>query len=694
MKNNWKSFEQYLIESRYSIKDSENQPIEHSYQDVIKRVVDYLQCEQVLSQLPDNLTDSAVIDKISELLLSRRIIPATPVLMHFGAPSRRKTYFSCYPLGYVEDSIEDIMSTARRMAIIFRSGGGVGIDLSKLRSKGSLVSNGQGIASGPTAFLNVFDGVTQAISQGGRRRGALMVTLDARHPDLESFVKAKLNGDFKNMNISIIVNSLSMLNKDQWKMVAEAIHACGDPGVMFLDNVYQNTPIPAELEPRHSNPCAEYLNIANTACSLIHLNIPLLNNKKENYVLENIHDAAYHACLFQNILSFLDGYPDKQVEITSKLYRPIGVGMTGFHEFLIDRKIQYDSQQAIEWAEKIQATIVCGSMLASARMQKTLKTTAIPCRREWMLHFLDQLENCVKDLANSCESIRTVLNDYGSLYNITTTTQAPTGSISQLIHRFSTGIEPIFALKQKRKFVYQDQLKEVVLEYPTSSDFIPHTAHEISPDWHIKITSAIQKFCHTGVSKTINLAEDTTTSEIVDLIEYAHDNNLKAISFYRDKSKAIQILENAEKQPIETLPSKRPAEVYEISGPRTCYVIITYVNGQIRETFINTGKGGSALNAAGEALGRVLSVGLRAYPSLREAFANALKNIDSGDVYVLDKRRYKSLFDAIGHILSKSSEDIDQIIIANGDLCPSCGKMTLKREGGCKTCQLCGYSTC
>jgi len=201
------------------------------------------------------------------------------------------------------------------------------------------------------------------------------------------------------------------------------------------------------------------------------------------------------------------------------------------------------------------------------------------------------------------------------------------------------------------------------------------------------------------VTRALAKREDTTKAQIRDYIFQAFEAGLKAISLYRDKSKDIQILEN--EASASTFPSRRPAEVIEIQGPRTCYLTISKINNQVREVFINqvrevfisTGKGGSALNAAGEALGRILSVGLRSDSSLLPAFAKALRNIDSGDIYLLGKRRYKSLFDAIGDILESSTGQPHEENNP-GDICPNCGKFSLKREGGCRTCILCGYSTC
>jgi len=692
----WNEFEKYLIETRYAIR-KDGEPIEHSYRDITDRIWNYLLQGDVINNMPLELIP--YIDKqlkfIEDAISSNRIVPASPVLMHFGTPSKHKTYFSCFPLGYVGDSIEEIMSTSNDMALIYRAGGGCGIDISKLRPCGLAVSNGQGVSSGPKAFLHIYNGVTEAISEGGKRKGALMVSIDANHIDIPEILDLKKSDRLTNMNISVVVPDIHKFT--QIDQIAKYIHACGDPGIIFLDNAYENTPIPLDLEPRHVNPCAEYMSVAETACNLVHVNLPEIANEVDGiYIdfLDLVEDAAFNACLFANILISQDeGYPLDNIRQMTQAYRPVGIGMLGLHHALIRLDLDYDAH----YAKEIQQRILIGSMHASANLQNLfeLNETSVPCTPNLMFHPLSDITE-----TETIKCIRNVLDRHYCLYNMVTTSQAPTGSVAQLVHSYSTGIEPIYAREETRKIVTPDGFKTFTLH--KDLDRLYETAHEIDPTHHLMVAAAVQKYCHTGVSKTVNLPENITVDEIKSLIILAHQYKLKSVTFYRDHSKDVQILEKTSEpnvviDPASLFPSERNGTVYTIRGPMTCIVTVTKVEGVIREVFVTTGKGGTALNAMCEALGRVISTALRANPDLRARMIKTLRGIDSGYTYVYEKIRYKSIPDVIAALLCDSSpEPVIEIPTEDvtGDLCPSCGYLTFVREGNCATCHSCGHSTC
>jgi len=352
----WREFERYLVETRYSIRDENGVPLEHSYDDIINRVANWITSKDTIEKLPESL-QPFVNDRLQDIktaLLNKYIILATPVLMNGGSRSRRLGYFSCFPLGYVEDSIDDIMKKAKLMADIYLKGGGAGINISKLRSKGSLVDNHQGFASGPVSFLQIFDSIAGTISQGGRRRGALMVDCSENNLDWEDFINCKSRNKqtLQNMNISLDIEddlSENVINK-----VAKSIWECGDPGLIFIRNAYNNTPIPRELDPRHVNPCSEYMSVAMTACNLLSVNVTKLAKISNSilHLMELIDNASYLSCIIGTILIYQEeGYPDETIKSNNLQYRPVGIGMLGLHGAMIRSNIEYNSESGLLFVE-------------------------------------------------------------------------------------------------------------------------------------------------------------------------------------------------------------------------------------------------------------------------------------------------------------------------------------------------------
>lgn len=275
VKKAWDSYERYMVETRYAVRDPETgEPLEHGYDDVINRAASELRKREKVVR--KNSVDSDDLDHLISALRGRYVIPVTPFLMSFGNPhTRRHGYFSCFPLGHVEDSMEGIRRMCEKMEAIYVRGGGCGIDISRLRPKGALVDNGQGLASGPVGFLAKFDAVTGTTNQGGRRRGALLVQMDWNHPDIERFVKAKAsaakvaafletlppeerpeqNPVLSNMNISVNVFGDFWENEKLLDLIARQMWETGDPGLLFTDNMAKWSPFRGEDNPRFSNPC-------------------------------------------------------------------------------------------------------------------------------------------------------------------------------------------------------------------------------------------------------------------------------------------------------------------------------------------------------------------------------------------------------------------------------------------------------
>lgn len=715
--SSWDDFEKYLVETRYSIRNKDGEPLEHSYDEVIKRVIEWLNRSNAHNKL--GITHDEWIT-LCEMLINKKIVPATPVLMNANSPSLHKTHFSCFPLGYVGDSLTDIMDMASTMSHIFRCGGGCGIDISKLRPQGSLVSESQGKSSGPISFMNIFDSVAGTVSQGGKRRGALMISMDDSHEDIYNFIHLKEpNNKIKNANLSVRISSKELLHV--WlNNIAEAIWHCGDPGLLFLENHMANTPIPSSYRPFHVNPCAEYMAPAMTACNLVSINLHECGD------LEDVEEAAYYACIFANEVLAIGEFPNKQIEAATRKLAPVGIGVTGLHMYLYRSGGDYDIHN-LDIVSNIYYKVLIGALEASKKYGPLEKIEINPT-------YISKLRR----EGNNLTADAMLLARNGCL-----TIQAPAGSISQLVHCPSTGIEPLYNHVTTRKVVDIDgSMKEFVLD---SGQRECLTAHDISPETQLKFMAAAQQWVHGAISKTINVPANTTVDDIKQIIVQAYKMGLKAISIYRDQSKDTQILTSKETIVINSpvysppdqeeitkiwkdsdeiieMPDSRNSKTFTIKGPMKIHCTITYLNDKPREIFFNGAKSGTAFDAMLEMAGRAISISLRRDENLVEKLSETFRGIDSGYNWTIGDHRFKSPADAVGWLLKSpinegpitNSEGFEKVmdqkhykswedIIDKGrqvmtnmeqDICPSCGCAEYIRKGGCRECRQCGYSSC
>lgn len=556
----WKDFEEYLVRERYSVRDPDTgNPFEHAYDDVIDRVANCFKDGDVYAALK-----------------SRKIITATPFLMNGGNDfTNRVGYYSCYPLGDVGDSTDEIFDMERNLATVFQHAGGGGIDVSKLRKKGAPVDNGQGNASGPVSFSKGFSHLSSRISQGGKRRGALMIQMDDTHPDIKEFVSFKGDdpGKYNGCNVSVNVTGDQFWeNEELIDQVAEYMWKGGDPGLLFTKRSMENTPVPAEYNPIYSNPCGEYLSVKNTACNLLSVNLQAcikqmnvfgrtkhlgkdtqsqaLHQMKnhQQYFFEDVMEAAKLAAIAGNEILDMGGFPPiPEIKEATLKHRPIGVGFTGLHAAMTRFDIDYRSGEAVQFARDVQACIMIGSMEGSKQYGEEHGLTIRPWREGYTDKISTSFVRAVLPVIiwDRGEAILDHVEHRGGLYNCVTTSQAPTGSTSQLLHVSSTGIEPYFSMIQKRRIRTADggwkDFTLVPLEFydydEEKLDWIEQqTAHHIDPEQQIKILEAVQTFCHTGVSKTINMPASTTVEDVKAVIMRAKDSNLKGLTVFRDSS--------------------------------------------------------------------------------------------------------------------------------------------------------------
>lgn len=486
-------------------------------------------------------------------------LPNSPTLMNAGTPSGQLS--ACFVLP-VEDSLQGIFSTLSTMALIHQSGGGTGFSFSSLRPAGDTVSFAAGVASGPLPFIRVFDEATNAVRQGGKRRGANMAVLASSHPDIRDFITAKNHGGLKNFNLSVGLDALffaclengrpyelvnprdgsvwaSVSARELWETLGAAAWRSGDPGVLFLDTINAENTVPGLGRIEATNPCGEQPLLPFESCNLGSINLSrcIVRGELDEDLLRATTD---HGVRFLDAVIDVNRFPLPKIRAQTLLSRKIGLGVMGLADALILTETPYGSADALRFADRTMALI----------SQEARETS-----RE-----LGEEEGSFPAVDRSIWS--------GPMRNATVTTVAPTGSL-HLIAGTSSGIEPVFSLVTIRRI----GTREFTLVHPLfrkylrtlssardilalvrrtgslSSAPVPETireifrtATEISPEHHIRMQAAVQTHVDNAVSKTVNLPEDTGSGEICRLFSLARTLGCKGITVYRYNSRKDQVI--------------------------------------------------------------------------------------------------------------------------------------------------------
>ncbi len=493
-------------------------------------------------------------------------IPNSPALINAG--TRMGQLSACFVLP-VEDSMKSIFEAVKDMALIHQSGGGTGFSFSQLRPKGDLVKSTKGIASGPVSFMRVFDMATDIIKQGGRRRGANMGILRIDHPDILEFITAKTReGAFANFNLSVAITDKFMrlleadkeyelINprtrkptkklraRDVFNLIVATAWRTGDPGLVFIDRINKYNPTPRTGVIESTNPCGEQPLLPYESCVLGSINLSkMVDKKKINWQkLRGVVRTAVH--FLDNVID-VNKYPLPRIEKMTKGSRKIGLGVMGFAEMLIKLGIPYNSREGIRIAENIMKFIT-----REAR-EKSKK--------------LAEMKGIFPNFKGSIWDKKKI-----KVRNASLTTIAPTGTIST-IAGCSSGIEPLFAISYVRRILESTQFletnslfeevamgkgfydKKLLMEIAKKGSIqhmkkIPHsvrrlfvTAFDISPEWHVKMQAAFQKYTDNAVSKTVNLPYEATVEEVEKVYKLAFELGCKGVTVYRYGSKVQQVL--------------------------------------------------------------------------------------------------------------------------------------------------------
>ncbi len=569
-----------VIEKRYLVKDAAGQATEEP-EDMFWRVASVV-AEADRRYGASEAEISATAHDFYDLMTQRRFEPNSPTLMNAGRPLGQLS--ACFVLP-VEDALSNgqngIYDTLRSMALIHQSGGGTGFGFSRLRGSGSMVRSTTGVASGPVSFMKLYDASTDAVKQGGTRRGANMGILRVDHPDIMQFINCKEDlTQITNFNISVAITdafmdavkggtSYDLVDpssgsvvarqdaREIWDRMIDGAWRTGEPGCFFIDEANRHNPVPHVGSYEATNPCGEQPLLAYDVCNLGSINIGY-------YISEGVLDRDALARDVHKSVRFLDNiidvnkYPLPEIEALSKRIRRIGFGVMGFADALIKLGIPYNSEEGITFGRDLQEFIDVESKRESERLAN--ERGPFP---EWARSIWGPDQTCARDADG--QRIRPMQ----ILRNCNVNTIAPTGTIS-IIAGCSSGIEPLFAVAfmrnqagammpdvnedfleiSKREGWYSPELIDRIAkhghihfeEVPEKWQRVFVTSHDIAPEWHVRMQAAFQEHCDSAISKTTNFSHSATREDVRAIYELAYDLKCKGVTVYRDGSRDNQVL--------------------------------------------------------------------------------------------------------------------------------------------------------
>ena len=535
-------------------------------------------------------------DRFYDFITKCYFMPNSPTLMNAGRELGQLA--ACFVLP-VEDSLEGIFETVKNTALIHKSGGGTGFSFSRLRPKNSVVRSTMGVSSGPVSFMEVFNAATEAVKQGGTRRGANMGILRVDHPDILDFINCKSdNNKLNNFNISVAITDKFMealkngtdydlVNpqnnqvvarlsaKKVFDLIVDGAWRNGEPGIIFIDKMNSDNPTPLVGQIESTNPCGEVPLLAYEACNLGSINLGRMvvegaNGPEVDW--KTLAETTRTAIRFLDNVIAVNNYPLPQISEMVQNNRKIGLGVMGWADMLMKMGISYSSEEGTKLASQVMEFIDYESKCESIELSKergrfnNFKGSVYDGKNFLYNKYKGKSAGKVSD--EQWMELDAQIEKFG-IRNATTTCIAPTGTIS-MIAGASGGVEPLFGLvfsrlimdgtemlevnpifKEyaiKHGFYSEDLMKEIaktgsvahVDKVPAEAKKIFVTAHDVSPYWHVKMQAAFQLHTDNAVSKTVNFEEHATREDIEQAYVLAYENNLKGITVYRNNSRQFQ----------------------------------------------------------------------------------------------------------------------------------------------------------
>lgn len=646
-----------VLERRYLTKNESGEVIE-TPEGMFRRVADAVaEADRLYDKNADVKKTS---DLFFALMTELAFMPNSPTLMNAGKQMGQLS--ACFVLP-VEDSMTAIFDAVKNAALIHQSGGGTGFSFSRLRPSGSMVRSTGGVASGPVSFMKVFNSATEAVKQGGTRRGANMGILRVDHPDIIEFIKCKSDlSEITNFNISVglteafmqaveadgeynIIDPRTKLPvskkhaREVFELIVDMAWQNGEPGIVFLDRMNRDNVVPAVGEIESTNPCGEQPLLPYESCNLGSVNLmKMLKKADAGYEIDydrlgKTVDLAVH--FLDNVID-VNKYPLEEISQMTRSTRKIGLGVMGFADILFRLGVPYNSKEGVELAQKLMGFLQKRADEASAALAKT--RGAFPLYE------------------------KSTLKGHGApLRNATRTTIAPTGTIS-IICNASSGVEPLFALAFVRNVMDNDELPQVdpyfaevakregfysdalmrriaregtlhnIAEVPEHIRRVFVTAHDITPADHLNMQAAFQQHTDNAVSKTVNFRREATKEEVSEAFVLAYRLGCKGVTIYRDGSRTGQVLSLGVKKEEKSVKPEKKTEVKTIASARitprprpevtrgitekvvigcgNLYITVNYDDEGICEVFANLGRAGGCPSQS-EATSRLVSTALR-----------------------------------------------------------------------------------
>jgi ribonucleoside-diphosphate reductase alpha chain len=710
------------------------------------------------------------------MMTSLEFLPNSPTLMNAGRELGQLSACFVLPVG---DSMDEIFEAVKHAALIHKSGGGTGFSFSRVRPRNDVVKSTKGVSSGPISFMTVFDAATETVKQGGTRRGANMGILQVDHPDILDFITCKQQNDrLNNFNISVAITDpfMQAVEKDgeydlvspRNKTLIKRLKARkvfdtivnmawknGDPGIIFLDRMNEHNPTPHAGMIESTNPCGEQPLLPYESCNLGSINLAKMLTATKGRIgvdYDKLRHTVREAAHFLDNVIDVNKYPIEKIAENTRANRKIGLGVMGFADMLLQMGIPYSSDEAVQLGESV------------------------------MKFITDEGRKASEDLAKERGAFP---NFKGSIYdkpgrapvrNATVTTIAPTGTLS-ILAGCSSGIEPLFALTfvrkvldgaelvevnpvfeklaKERDFHSEDLMKEIAEHggctgIPTVPEDVQRvfvTAHDITPEWHIRMQAAFQKHTDNAVSKTVNFPHSATQKDVEKVYVLAYKLGCKGVTIYRDGSRDEQVLNTgatgkARKavfagHPVtvasaspelaeDKKPRNRPVFTQGVTQkiPTGCgnlYITINEDEEGICEVFSTMGKSGGCAASQSEAVSRMVSLALRSGISI-ESIIKQVKGIRCPSPAWGEGGSILSCPDAIGRALERYMKDgmghrhhhkpkqasaHSTVAYTSSDCagggnknhlglcpeCPDCGGL-LEFGEGCAFCRGCGFSKC
>jgi ribonucleoside-diphosphate reductase alpha chain len=521
--------------------------------------------------LPEVSNRDKYLESFAEMIYNMDFIPAGRILRNCGRS--KGSLLNCYNLP-VGDSIEEIGQCLKDSLVLWSEGGGVGITFSPLRPKGDVILGKGGTSSGLVSFMEAFDAAANTIESGGARRAAALALVDVSHPEVIDFIDAKLtHGKLSHFNISVGINDEFIQDveednhwtfkfkqkeygkvraRDIWNKIVSNMVNCAEPGLInwrnfSKNNSYYFSPVIG------TNPCGETCLSGREACDLGSLVLPNFITGNVNTNWRKLESTIKLAVRFLDNVIDINKYTLKEIDINVHKSRRVGIGVIGLAEYLFAKKVRYGSEKAVIETERVMQSIRNACYQAS--MELAIEKGAFP--------MFDAVPYGKASFIRKLPApLRMDIKKYG-VRNCTLMALAPTGTIS-LIADYTSAIEPLFAKAMKRK----DRISERMYIHPKYQEFL--ASGEPIPDWfvdsfdlepkdHFEMQVACQKYCDASVSKTINLPNETTESELSDLLlDYIHD--LKGVTVYRDGSREGQILNKVTEDEVKKYLTEHKAD--------------------------------------------------------------------------------------------------------------------------------------